>query len=261
MPSAPSPSAAKPVVLVPACSQMLGEHPYLCAGRKYVDAVRLAGALPLVVPQAEPAELDTLLDLAHGVLLTGSLSNVHPRHYGQEVRDASLPLDPGRDDWTLSLIPRVLARGMPLFAICRGAQEANVALGGTLHQAVHEVPGHDDHRAPADRPADEQFAPAHDVAVEPGGLLERIVGAPRLRVNSVHGQAVDRLAAGLRVEARAGDGLVEAFSTVDARGFALCLQWHPEWRAAENPVSLRLFAAFGDAVRVYRDRHRKPRPP
>ena len=138
----------KPVVLVPACNRMMGQHPFHVAGKKYVDAVRLAGCQPLIVPTAERDEFEALLAIAHGVLLTGSPSNVHPSHFDEGVHDPSLPLDPDRDAWTLPLVPRVLDRGMPLFAICRGFQEANVALGGSLHQAVQEVPGQHDHRAP-----------------------------------------------------------------------------------------------------------------
>ena len=120
----------KPVVLIPACNRVLGQHPFHVAGRKYAEAVRLAGCLPLVVPSIAPDEIDDLLDVADGVLLTGSPSNVHPVHFGEDVLDEALPLDPERDTWTLPLIPRVLARGIPLFAICRGFQETNVALGG-----------------------------------------------------------------------------------------------------------------------------------
>jgi putative glutamine amidotransferase len=249
-----------PVVIVPACNRLLGEHPFHIAGHKYVDAVRLAGALPLVVPGVEPAQFEQLLDLADGVLLTGSPSNVHPSNFGEEVHDASLPLDPDRDGWTLPLIPRILARGVPLFGICRGTQETNVALGGSLHQAVQEQPGLADHRAPAGAPAAEQYGPAHPVDVVPGGLLERITGSPRFEVNSVHGQGIKTLADGLRIEAVAPDGLVEAFSVPSAPGFNLCVQWHPEWRAASNPVSVQLFKAFGVAVRAYRDRVRGPLP-
>jgi putative glutamine amidotransferase len=249
-----------PVVLVPACNRMLGEHPFHIAGRKYVDAVRLAGALPLVVPRAEPAEWDSLLALADGVLLTGSPSNVHPRHFDQDVHDPALPLDPERDDWTLPLVPRLLARGIPLLAICRGAQEVNVALGGTLHQAVHEVGPYADHRADYDQPAAVQYGPSHALHAVPGGLLAGIVGRETFEVNSVHGQAVATLAPGLRAEAHAPDGLVEAFTRPDAPGFNLCVQWHPEWRAAENPVSMALLQAFGRAVRAYRDRVRGPLP-
>jgi putative glutamine amidotransferase len=245
----------KPFVLVPACNRLLGDHPFHIAGKKYVDAVRLAGATPLIVPTALHEELDALLDLAAGVLLTGSPSNVHPRHFDEEVRDRTLPLDPVRDAWTLPLIRRVLERGMPLFAICRGTQEANVALGGSLHQAVHEVGPHIDHRAPHGKPAEAQYAAAHEVEVVPGGVLAQIVEARRFSVNSLHGQAVNRLAPGLRVEARAPDGVVEAFSVAEAKGFNLCVQWHPEWQAASNPQSMQMLQAFGAAVRAYRDRH------
>ncbi|HEY9238767.1 MAG TPA: gamma-glutamyl-gamma-aminobutyrate hydrolase family protein, partial [Burkholderiaceae bacterium] len=138
MPAAPF-SPPKPVVLVPACNRSLGEHPFHVAGKKYIDAVRLAGCQPLIVPSASVDELDALLDLADGVLLTGSQSNVHPRHFAEDVHDPSLPLDADRDAWTLPLIPLALERGIPLFAICRGFQEANVALGGSLHQAVQNV--------------------------------------------------------------------------------------------------------------------------
>jgi putative glutamine amidotransferase len=251
-------AAAKPVVLVPACNRMLGEHPFHVAGKKYIDAVRLAGCQPVIVPTAQADELDALLDLAHGVLLTGSASNVHPSHFGENVNDEALPLDPDRDGWTLPLIPRVLERGIPLFAICRGFQEVNVALGGSLHQAVQDVPGRHDHRAQAGASAEVQYALAHEVQMQPGGVLAAVLDEPTIRVNSVHGQGANRLADGLRVEALAPDGLVEAFSVADARGFNLCVQWHPEWQAASNPVSVLLFEAFGAACVAYRDRHRTP---
>ena len=263
MPTAPS-SSPKPVVLVPACNRMLAEHAFHVAGKKYIDAVRLAGCQPLIVPTALVDELDALLDLADGVLLTGSQSNVHPRHFAEDVHDASLPLDDDRDAWTLPLIPRAIERGIPLFAICRGFQEANVALGGSLHQAVQEVPDRHDHRAAKDAAAEVQYGPAHDALVQPGGVLASVLAdladAPRIRVNSVHGQGVNRLAKGLRIEALAPDGLVEAFSFAEARGFNLSVQWHPEWQAATNPVSTRLFKAFGAACETYRDRRRVPEP-
>ncbi|MEW6704296.1 MAG: gamma-glutamyl-gamma-aminobutyrate hydrolase family protein [Pseudomonadota bacterium] len=246
--------SSKPIVLVPACNRLLGHHVYHVAGKKYVDAVRLAQCQPLIVPTATAHELDALLDLAHGVLLTGSPSNVHPSHFFEEVLDPTLPLDPDRDAWTLPLIPKAVERGMPLFAICRGFQEVNVALGGSLHQAVHRVAGFRDHRDDESQPIEVQYGPAHEVAVQPGGLLERILGLQRFEVNSLHGQGVNRLAKGLRIEARAPDGLVEAFSLEAARGFMLAAQWHPEWRAAENPVSRKLFQAFGEAALAYRDR-------
>ena len=247
---------ARPVVLVPACNRHIGQHPFHVAGKKYIDAVRLAGCQPLVVPSAALDEIDGLLDIADGVLLTGSPSNVHPSRFGEAVHDADLPLDAERDDWVLALIPRALARGVPLFGICRGFQETNVALGGSLHQAVQEVEGQHDHRAPQGAPAEQAYGFAHAVVVEPGGRLESMIDSAQFEVNSVHGQGVNRLAQGLRVEARAPDGLVEAFSVEEAAGFNLCVQWHPEWQAADNPVSVRLFQAFGAACAAYRQQHR-----
>ncbi len=245
----------KPIVLVPACNRMLGDFPFHVAGHKYLTAVRLAGAMPLIVPSAEPDEIEALLDLADGVLLSGSPSNVHPRHFNEAVHDHELPLDPLRDSWTLPLIRAALARGLPLFGICRGAQETNVALGGTLYQAVQEAGPYQDHRAPKGESAAVQYAAVHPVDVAPGGVLAGIVDQSRFEVNSLHGQAVRTLAPGLRVEARAPDGLVEAFSVADARGFNLCVQWHPEWQAAANPISLQMLKAFGTAVQAWHDRH------
>jgi putative glutamine amidotransferase len=244
--------AGKPVVLVPACNRVLGHHAFHIAGKKYIDAVRLAGCQPLVVPSATLDELNALLGLADGLLLTGSPSNVHPGHFDEGVHDPALPLDTERDAWTLPLIPKALARGVPLLAICRGAQETNVALGGSLHQAVQDVPGYNDHRADDAAPVEVQYGLSHAVDVEPGGVLDRVLDRRRFEVNSLHAQAVNRLADGLRVEARAPDGVIEAFSRPDAPGFNLCVQWHPEWLAQDNPVSMQLLAAFGAACRAYR---------
>jgi putative glutamine amidotransferase len=255
-----TPAAKRPLVLVPACNKMLGEHPYHVAGKKYIDAVRLAGCLPLVVPNADEVEMEALLAIADGIFLTGSASNVHPSHFDEDVLDLSLPLDPARDAWTLPLIQRALSMGLPLFTVCRGTQEANVALGGSLHQAVHQVAGKHDHRADDSAPAAVQYDAAHEVFVEPGGVLERVVGLRKFDVNSVHGQAVNRLADGLRVEARAPDGVVEAFSAIDAKGFNLCVQWHPEWQAASNDISMRMLTAFGAACRQWKEGLRGPHP-
>lgn len=249
-----------PVVIVTSCNRLSAGHVVHLAGRKYVDAVRLAGALPLIAPPVDPEQLGDLLDGVDGVLMTGSPSNLHPSHFGQTVHDPSLPLDPERDAWTLPLARLALQRGVPLLAICRGTQEVNVALGGSLHQTVHEVPGLNDHRDDDSDTVDLQYAPAHRVDVVAGGLLQQITGLAAFEVNSLHGQGVDRLAAGLRVEAVAPDGLVEAFSLPAAPGFNLCLQWHPEWQAASNPVSMQIFRAFGAAASNHRDRVRGPLP-
>jgi putative glutamine amidotransferase len=247
----------RPVVLVPACNRMFGRHPFHVAGKKYIDAVKLAGCLPLVVPSAQAHEVDELLDLADGIFLTGSASNVHPSHFDEPVLDAELPLDLDRDLWTLPLIPRALARGIPFFGICRGFQEANVALGGSLHQAVQQQPGLNDHR-PQGSSVEEQYGPAHPVRVEAGGVLEHVLGTIEFEVNSIHGQGINRLADGLRIEAIAPDGLVEAFSDPRACAFNLCVQWHPEWQAEDNPISIKLLESFGRACKAYRDRYRDP---
>ena len=249
-----------PVVIVTSCNRVSAGHVVHLAGRKYVDAVRLAGALPLIAPPLDSGQLGELLDGVDGVLMTGSPSNVHPSNFGQGVHDPSLPLDPERDAWTLLLARLALERGVPLLAICRGTQEVNVALGGSLHQAVHEVPGLNDHRDDDSGTVEQQYAAAHPVAVVAGGLLAQITGLAAFEVNSLHGQGVERLASGLRVEAVAPDGLVEAFSLPAAPGFNLCLQWHPEWQAAANPVSMKILLAFGAAARNHRDRVRGPLP-
>lgn len=253
----------QPIVLVPACHRPIGDHMSHTVGKKYTDAVRLAGCLPLLFTTIDgPDELGNLLDMADGVLLTGSPSNVHPRHFGQPVHDESLPLDAARDAATLALIPQAIARGIPLFAICRGFQEVNVALGGSLHQAVHEVVGHFDHRGAPEGPVSLTYGLAHSVALQAGGLLAALLQRESIEVNSVHGQGVQRLAAGLRIEARAPDGLIEAFSldapAPDTAGFLLGVQWHPEWEAHLNAVSTLLFQAFGRACGQFRDRHRGP---
>jgi putative glutamine amidotransferase len=258
------PTTPLPIVVLPSCQRTHESHPVHQAGRKYVDAVRLAGALPLVAPPCNEAELEALLAVADGVLLTGSPSNVHPSHFGEAVLDPSLPLDEARDALTLPLIRAVLARGIPLLAICRGTQEVNVALGGSLHQAVHTLPGRLDHRGPEGRdpdvPNEVAYGPCHPVQVQPGGALAAATGRSRFIVNSLHGQAVNRLAPGLRVEALADDGTIEAFSLPGAPGFNLCLQWHPEWQAANNPVSMELLQAFGAAVRTYQRQRQAAEP-
>jgi putative glutamine amidotransferase len=228
-------------------------------GEKYVQAaIRAVGALPILIPAIGPefgeepdlmAALDRLLDSLDGVLLTGSPSNVEPHHYGKESRDGTLH-DAARDATTLPLIRHTIARSVPLLAICRGLQEVNVALGGSLHQHVHEVEGRRDHRSPKSPDMDVNYAPAHDIDIVDGGMLHRLLGGRRVKVNSLHGQGVDRLAPRAKVEAVCcEDGQVEALSVPDAQAFALALQWHPEYKALENPVSMKLFEAFAAACR------------
>jgi len=239
-----------PFVLIPCDNRMLGGHPFHVLGHKYSDAVRHAALChPLLLPTGGDPDLLAYLELADGILLTGSPANVHPRHFGQSVRDPELPLDQGRDDVTLPLVRLAVERGLPLLAICRGLQEINVALGGTLLQAIQEEPGRLDHRADPYADVELQYAPSHPVDIVAGGELDRILGVRQLQVNSLHGQGIDRLAHGLRVEAQAPDGTVEAVHISAHPGFALAVQWHPEWKVLQNPASTALFRAFGDACR------------
>jgi putative glutamine amidotransferase len=244
-----------PIVLVPACVTQTGAHLSHTAHLKYVAAVAEgARCTPLIVPAlGAVTDFEALLAVADGVMLTGSPSNVNAGLYGEVVLDPSLPQDAARDATTLPLIRAVIKRGIPLLAICRGFQEMNVALGGSLHQAVQRVAGMADHRERKDHTLDQQYAPSHRVLLDPGGRLAKMLdGVDQIMVNSLHGQGINRLAAGLAVEARADDGLVEAYHVEDAKGFTLAVQWHPEWRFSENPDSVKLFSAFGDACRAYK---------
>jgi putative glutamine amidotransferase len=217
--------------------------------QKYIVAASQgAGGLPLLVPAAgdhiTAAELVTRLD---GILVPGSRSNVEPHRYGGPPSAPDTAHDPARDDMSLPLLRAAVEADLPVFAICRGIQELNVALGGSLHQRVHELPGRLDHRARRGLPVDARYAyDAHSVTLAPGGLLERIAGGSSLIVNSLHHQGIDRLAPGLVVEATAPDGQIEAVRLPGAR-FVIGVQWHPEHRLAEEPVSRALFALFGEA--------------
>jgi putative glutamine amidotransferase len=237
---------------IPADRRMLGPQAYHLAGEKYVAALLdAAGALPVIVPAiGRELQLDGLLESLDGLLFMGSPSNVEPHRYRGEPSAAGTLHDAHRDETTLPLIPKAVAAGVPVLGVCRGCQEMNVAYGGTLWQKLHEVAGLMDHRDDESLPLDEQYAPAHDVTLEPGGMLQRLAGgATRLRVNSLHSQGVRELGAGLAVEARADDGVVEAFRVRDAQRFALAVQWHPEWQVMANDFSRALFAEFGAACR------------
>jgi putative glutamine amidotransferase len=242
---------------VTSCLKSRDEFHFHSVGDKYVDAVVVGAAgLPVLIPAlGERLDPDRLLDRLDGLLVTGSPSNVDPTHYGGPPPREGNEADPARDATTLPLIRKAVARGVPLLGICRGMQELNVALGGSLHQHVHEVVGRFDHRSDKTKPLAERYGLVHPVELTPGGRLQAIFGgASRIEVNSLHGQGIDRLAPGLLVEAVADDGTIEAVSVEAAPGFALAVQWHPEWQVLENPHSRRLFAAFGDAARAHAGR-------
>jgi putative glutamine amidotransferase len=239
----------KPIVGIPCDHRMIGPHPFHAVGEKYIVAVRDgAQALPLLIPVLEtPIDIAELLDTVDGILLTGSPSNVAPKRYGGATPREGVLQDERRDATTLPLIRAIIDHGTPLLAVCRGFQELNVAHGGTLFQHVDEVPGRMDHREDKTAPLDVQYAPIHDVTLS--GTLERIAGTRTIKVNSLHGQGIDRLGEGLAPEAIAPDGQIEGVRVQNAKGFALGVQWHPEWRFWENDFSKRLFAAFGEAMR------------
>ncbi len=240
-----------PRVGLPTDHKQIGAHPFLAVGEKYVRAVvDGAGCLPLLIPTLDPVlPLRQVLDSLDGLLLTGAVSNIEPHHYSDESSYEGNVLDPRRDATNLPLIPLAIEVGVPVLAICRGFQEANVAFGGTLYQKVHEQPGLMDHRENKDDLLDVQYGPAHDIALVPGGLLAKLSGMTQATVNSLHGQGVRRLGDGLVVEAQAPDGLIEAFRH-DGSAFMLAVQWHPEWKVTENPFYLAIFRAFGDACRA-----------
>ncbi len=244
-----------PIVGIVCDSRKIGDHAFHMVGEKYIAAVREgSGALPLLIPAlTPPLEPAHILPTVDGLLFTGSSSNVAPRHYSGVAPRHDTLLDEARDATAIPLMRAAEKAGVPMLCICRGFQELNVAFGGTLHQHLHEVAGFADHSV-GDRKDDleEQYAPIHDVRVAPGGMLTELLpdltpGAS-FRVNSLHGQGIDRLAHGLRIEAEAPDGAIEAVSRDSAPGFLLGVQWHPEWRHAENAVSRAIFAAFGEAV-------------
>jgi len=232
------------IVGIPVCAKRINDMPFHQTAARYADAVlNAAGALPVLIPPLGERMLE-LLDHIDGLLVPGSPSNVHPDHYDGGESETPDFHDPERDHTTLPLIRAAVARGIPVLAICRGIQELNVALGGTLIQRVHIHDGRLDHRGGPGDP-DVRYGPKHPVAVT--GRLARIVGADSIIVNSIHGQAIDRLAPGLVVQATAPDGTIEAVAMPDAPGFVLGLQWHPEWSYAANPHSLAIFRAFSDA--------------
>ncbi len=243
------------LVGLPACARILNGHLQHATPARYAAALTGgAGVVPVMIPPVGLSALP-ILDRLDGLLLPGSPSNVEPHLYGGDGDETPEWHDAARDGTSLPLIREALARGMPVLAICRGIQELNVAMGGTLHQRVHLLDGREDHRGRGPTREDD-YVPRHEVTLDGG--LATLLGAGQTVVNSVHGQAIDRLAPGLMVEARAPDGTIEAVRA-EGHAFVLGVQWHPEWRYAENVDSVRLFAAFGDACRAYAARDFRPK--
>lgn len=242
-----------PVIGITACTRVIEQHATQTISEKYARAAATAACgLPIVIPSlAELIHCDDILEVVDGLIFTGSPSNIEPLHYNGQASATGTQHDPLRDATTLALMRAAIAAGVPVLGICRGLQEMNVALGGTLHQKVHETGVFMDHREVKGEPIERQYGPRHPMHIEPGGLLDRMGLPAVIDVNSIHGQGIDVLAPGLRVEARAPDGLVEAVSVHNSKGFALAVQWHPEYHVMDNPHYLTLFQSFGKACRQH----------
>ena len=245
----------KPIIGIPADRRLLNSHWFHCVGEKYINAVvQAAEAVPVLVPALGDRYLREWLAAFDGILFTGSPSNVEPQRYLGPQSAPGTWHDPERDATTLPMINGAVEAGLPILGICRGFQEINVALGGSLTQKLQDIPGNLDHREDKDLTLEEQYEPAHEISLVEGGLLHKIAGSKTLQVNSLHSQGVERLAPRLVAEATAPDGVIEAFRIDGAKAFALAVQWHPEWKVMENPFSRALFAAFGRAGREHASR-------
>lgn len=241
----------KPVVGIIGNANLINnEYPVQAAGVSNVRAVAdLCAATPLIVPAiGSMIDARDLLQACDGFVLTGGRPNVHPRHYGEEATPAHGAFDEERDALALPLILACVEQGVPILGICRGFQEFNVAFGGSLHPEIRELPGRMNHRMPPDGTLEEKFAHRHMVSLLPGGQFARILGADEVLVNSLHGQGIKDCAERITIEGHAPDGTPEAIVVREAAGFAMAVQWHPEWRAAEDQVSRPLYQAFGQAM-------------
>ncbi len=248
---------ARPVVGIIGNHHLINDqYPAHAGGAMNSEAVsRVAGCIPLLIP-ADPrfVSVAELLEVCDGFLLTGGRPNVHPNEYGEEETPAHGAFDRCRDAITLPLVRACVERGQPFFGICRGFQEVNVAMGGTLYPEIRDLPGRMNHRMPPDGTLEEKFALRHSVAFEKGGVFHRVLGAEEVMTNTLHGQGIKTPGARIVVDGVAPDGTPEAIYVKDAQGFTLSVQWHPEWDAANDPVSRPLFAAFGEAVKAWADR-------
>ena len=254
--------AQLPLIGVSTCVREIGPHPTHTAGEKYVAAAAFgAGGLVVLLPSlAGQYEFHDIVERLDGLLLTGSPSNIEPEAYRGSLSAPGTEHDPQRDATTLPLIRAALGAGLPLLAICRGIQELNVALGGTLHQNVHELPGKLDHRSRREDPIDVRYGPSHPVNLTAGGSLSDLAGATKIEVNSLHSQAIDRPADRLSIEGVAPDGVIEAVRVRECPAFALGVQWHPEWRFWDNPLSRAILEAFGEACRRHAALRESARP-
>ena len=241
----------RPVVGIIGNSGLMNEtYSVHASGTMNVDAVAyVCGCIPLIIPPDPRYVLvPELLDLCDGFLLTGGRPNVHPSEYGEDETPEHGAFDRGRDAITLPLVRACVDRGQPFLGICRGFQEVNVAMGGTLYPEIRDLPGRMNHRMPPDGTLEEKFALRHPVRFTNGGVFHQLMGSPEVMTNTLHGQGIAKAGPRIVVDGAALDGTPEALYISGAPGFTLSVQWHPEWNAADDPVSRPLFAAFGAAV-------------
>ncbi len=245
---------ARPKVGIIGNSYLLNDqYPVHAGGSMNSEAIAdVAGCMPLLIP-SDPRFLsvDELLETFDGFLLTGGRPNVHPNEYGEPETDAHGAFDRARDAIVLPLVRACVARGQPLLGICRGFQEVNVAMGGTLYPEIRDLPGRMNHRMPPDGTLEEKFALRHVVTLSEGGVFHRLFGAREVMTNTLHGQGIKTPGQRIVIDGHAPDGTPEAIYVQDAPGFTMAVQWHPEWDASNDPVSRPLFSAFGDAVRAW----------
>jgi len=241
---------------------MNDQYPVHSGGTMNSAAVaQVSDCIPLLIP-ADPdyVTVTELLEVCDGFLFTGGRPNVHPEEYGEDETPAHGDFDRARDSVALGLIRACVDRGQPFFGVCRGFQEVNVAMGGTLHPEIRELPGRANHRMPPDGTLDEKFELRHKVRFSEGGVFHQTIGEAEVMTNTLHGQGINAPGRGIVIDGCAPDGTPEAIYVEDAPGFTLSVQWHPEYKAAEDPVSRALFTAFGDAARAWQNRNAQSRP-
>ncbi|WP_102107773.1 gamma-glutamyl-gamma-aminobutyrate hydrolase family protein [Oceaniglobus roseus] len=253
---------ARPVVGIIGNHHLINEtYQVHAGGAMNSEAVsQVTGAVPMLIP-ADPrlVSVEELMEVCDGFLLTGGRPNVHPEEYGEAATEAHGTFDRARDSITLPLVRACVERGQPFFGVCRGFQEVNVAMGGTLYPEIRDLPGRMNHRMPPDGTIEEKFALRHLVTFTEGGPFHRLMGAQAVMTNTLHGQGIRTPGPRVVIDGLAPDGTPEATYIRDAPGFTLSVQWHPEYRAAEDPVSRTLFSAFGDAVRAWAEaKHAMP---
>ena len=251
----------RPIVGIIGNSYLINdEYPAHAGGTMNSEAVaEVAGCLPLLIP-ADPrfVTVPELIETCDGFLFTGGRPNVHPAEYGEDETEAHGAFDRARDAIALPLIRACVERGQPFLGICRGFQEVNVAMGGTLYPEIRDLPGRMNHRMPPDGTLEQKFALRHPVRFTKGGVFARLFGSDCVMTNTLHGQGIKTPGKGIVIEGFADDGTPEAIYIDGAPGFTLSVQWHPEWNAGSDPVSRPLFAAFGDAVRAWAGGAAKP---